>query len=64
LRVIEESSLNGNILVAFNATFIALIPKDDISISFEEYRLISLYNYIYKIITKSLQEGSILYNFL
>jgi hypothetical protein len=36
----------------YNTTFIALIPKEDNPINFEKSRPISLYNCIYKIISK------------
>ena len=36
----------------FNSTFIALIPKIDLPKSYEDFRPISLCNYIYKIIGK------------
>jgi hypothetical protein len=52
LRVVNEARLNGRILAPFNATFIALIPKTDNPSSFEDFRLISLCNGIYKIIAK------------
>jgi hypothetical protein len=48
--VINKSRNLGKILASVNATFIALIPKYDSSNSFDEYRPISLCNYIYKII--------------
>lgn len=41
-------------MATFNATLIALILKNDDPESFEEYRLISLCNCIYKIITKEI----------
>jgi hypothetical protein len=52
LKVIEESRVNGFIHPPFNATFIALIPKQDAPESLDEYRPISLCNCIYKIIAK------------
>lgn len=52
LRVVSEARLNGRILAPFNATFIALIPKTDNHSSFEDLRLNSLCNGIYKIIAK------------
>jgi hypothetical protein len=41
LRVIEELRRSRRMLAAFNATFIALIPKSDNHTSFGEYRPIS-----------------------
>jgi hypothetical protein len=52
LRVVEESRTSGKVLETFNATFIALIPKNNDPKSFEEFRPIFLCNYIYKIIAK------------
>ena len=52
LRVIELSRLSGKILAVFNSTFLALIPKVDSPSSFEDFRPISLCNYVYKIIGK------------
>ena len=52
LHVVDESRLDGFIHRPFNATFIALIRKSDESSSLDEYRLISLCNCIYKIISK------------
>ena len=52
LRVIWESRLNGRIHVAFNATFISLIPKSNKSINLEDYKPIALCNCIYKVIAK------------
>eukprot|EP00253_Pinus_taeda_P014363 PITA_14363 len=51
-EVVEESRLKGEIYKPFNSTFIALIPKKDDPESFEDFRPISLCNYIYKIIAK------------
>ena len=52
LRVVEDSRKYGKITTVFNTTFIALIPKVDNPNSFEEFRPISLCNYIYKVIGK------------
>ena len=56
LRMIEDSRFSCKILEAFNSTSIALIPKSDNTLSFENYKLVSLCNFIYKIISK-MQEG-------
>jgi len=52
LRIIEESRRNERILGTLKSTFIALIPKADKPSSFDDFRLISLCNCIYKIIPK------------
>ena len=52
LRVVEDSQKLGKIPTVFNTTFIALIPKTDQPKNFDDFRSISLCNYIYKIISK------------
>ena len=52
LRVIELSRISGKIPAVFNSTFLALIPKIDHPLSFEDFRPISLCNFVYKIIGK------------
>ena len=52
LRVVEDSRKLGKIPVVFNTTFIALIPKIDHLKNFDDFRPISLCNYIYMIISK------------
>lgn len=52
LKVVEECSLSGSLYNAINSTFIALIPKSDTPSSFNDYRPISLCNFLYKIISK------------
>jgi hypothetical protein len=52
LKVVEESRLNGRIHGPLNSTFIALIPKVNEPLSFDDFRPISLCNCIYKIIAK------------
>eukprot|EP00253_Pinus_taeda_P031755 PITA_31755 len=52
LKVVEDCRINGKMYEAFNTTFIALIPKSDNPISFDDFRPISLCNCIYKIIAK------------
>ena len=52
LRVVEDTRLSGRLLAYFNSTFIALIPKVDNPKSLHEFKLISLCNCIYKVISK------------
>lgn len=52
LVVVEESRTRGFILKEFNSTLVALIPKKDKPMGFEEFCSISLCNTIYKIISK------------
>ena len=52
LGVIEESRVDGIILLAFNVILISLIPKSDRVGNLECYRPISLCNCIYKVIAK------------
>ena len=52
LKVVEDSRLAGWIPASFNSTFIALIPKSDNATSLNDFRLISLCNCVYKIISK------------
>jgi hypothetical protein len=51
-RNVEESNLSSKVLDAFNSTFISLIPKKNDSLSFEDYRDVSLCHLKYKIIVK------------
>ena len=57
-RVVEQTRVKGNMLQSFNATFVSLIPKSDSPKSFSEFRPISLYNSIYKIVAKKWKEES------
>ena len=54
LVVITKSRINETktLVAAFNAIFITLIPKVDNVTKWEEYRPISLCNYIYKLISR------------
>jgi hypothetical protein len=52
LQVVEETRWNGMMHAPFNTTFLALIPKKDEPLSFDEFRPISLCNCIYKIVEK------------
>jgi len=52
LLKVVECRTTGSLYHAINLTFSALIPKSDSPSSFDDYRPISLCNYIYKIIFK------------
>lgn len=52
LSIIEHCKINGRISSAIKSTFIALIPKSNHLTSFDDFRPISLYNCLYKIIAK------------
>jgi hypothetical protein len=54
LQMVEHSRLNGKVIGSINSTFLALIPKENNPVSFNDYRPISLCNLIYKIISKVL----------
>lgn len=54
LRLVEDSRRRGRISSAIKSTFIALIPKTDNPLSYDEFRPISLCNCLYKIIAKIL----------
>jgi hypothetical protein len=51
-EVVEESRSSGQVLQAFNATFLSLIPKEERVTNPKQFRPIDLCNFIYKIITK------------
>ena len=48
----KVSQMNVNIYRPINYTFIATIPKDENLVSLDSYRLMSLFNCLYKIIAK------------
>ena len=52
VRAVEQSRNEGRVLGSLNATFITLIPKSDKPSSFSDFRPISLYNLVYKVISK------------
>lgn len=51
-QVVEESRSLHWILPSLNSTFIALVPKEDSTITPDKFRPIALCNVIYKVITK------------
>ena len=53
-QTVEESRKTPGVLLAFNATFITLILKEECSLTPKHFRLIALCNVIFKIITKVL----------
>jgi hypothetical protein len=54
LQMVEDSRKKGKIYGSLNSTFLALIPKENNSASFNDYHPISLCNLIYKVISKVL----------
>eukprot|EP00253_Pinus_taeda_P002467 PITA_02467 len=54
LQIVEDSRRRGRISSAIKSTFIALIPKSNAPISFDDFRPISLCNCLYKIIAKTI----------
>ena len=52
LKVVEETWVTGSIPASFNFTCIELIPKVDNPVTLNDFRPISLCNYVYKVVTK------------
>lgn len=52
VKIVEESRRRGFIPEDLNATYLDLISKKDKPTSFDDYRLISLFNLAYKLISK------------
>lgn len=51
---IQEFQIFGRMLKAWNATFIALVPKVDVTKEFKQFRPINLGSVIYKILIKAM----------
>ena len=54
-EVVEESRAGGFVLKDFNNSFVSLLPKKETQVTFEEFRPISLYNMVHKIISKVME---------
>ena len=52
LDLVETSRIEGRVSPSLNSTFIALIPKKENPSTFSDFRLISLCNLVYKLISK------------
>jgi hypothetical protein len=52
LQMVEDSRIKGKVHKAINSTFLVLIPKENHSVTFNDFRPISLCNLIYKLISK------------
>ena len=52
MKAVECSRISGRITPSLNSTILALIPKKDNPLSFTDFRLISMCNLVYKIISK------------
>lgn len=51
-EIIEDSRLLGQVLPALNATFLTLIPKEELVSHPKQFRPIALCNVICKLLTK------------
>ena len=54
LKVVKESRLAGHIHTPLNSTFLVVIPNTKQPLSFDDFRPISLFNCLYKIISKTI----------
>ena len=52
LEMVEDTRKKGNLCGGLNSTFLALIPKANKPVSFDDFRPISLCNLVYKVISK------------
>jgi len=50
--MVEDSRRRGHLCGGINSTFLALIPKENRSVSFDDFRPIALCNLRYKVISK------------
>jgi hypothetical protein len=51
-EILEDARVTGKVLQAFNATFLALIPKEGQAHQAKQYKPIALCNVIYKLLMK------------
>jgi hypothetical protein len=51
-EIIEDSRILGQVLPTLNATFLTLIPKEELVNHPKQFRPVSLCNVIYKLLTK------------
>ena len=52
VKMVETSRIIGRVAPALNSTFLSLIPKVDLPVSFADFHPISLCNLCYKLISK------------
>jgi hypothetical protein len=52
LEMVEDSRRKGHLCGGLNSTFLALIPKANKPVTFDDFRPISLCNLVYKVIAK------------
>ena len=52
VNLVESSRIQGRVSPVINSTFLALIPKLDLPVTFADFRPISLCNLCYKLISK------------
>jgi hypothetical protein len=52
LQMVEDTRIKGKVHKSINSTFLVLIPKENHSVTFNDYRPISLCNLIYKLVSK------------